>query len=395
MCLSQENFNFAITIQAMSTLIKINDDYAKWVSSLSQRFRQSQIKAAVKVNSELLKFYWSLGHDIVEMHAESKWGDKFMESLSADLKDALPYAKGFSPTNLLYMKNFYTLYKPLLNTPQLGEQFENPDKNSSNSHNLVTTPQVGDKLQQAESKIQNDIFRLPWGHHKLLIDKFKRTLNSEKAIFYVHQAVENDWSRAVLLNFLDTNLYDRQGKAITNFSSTLPSPASDLASELLKDPYTFDFLDRTKEYKEQELKDVMIDNITKFLVELGKGFAYMGREYRLQVSTKEQFIDLLFYQTNLHCHVVIEVKVTDFEPSYLGQLGAYVSFVNHLLKKDGDNPTIGLLICKNKDNVFARYSLEAYNTPMGISEFEGVKLLPDGFKSSLPSIEDIENELKD
>lgn len=289
------------------------------------------------------------------------------------------------------MKNFYLLYSRYSSIrPQVGDEF--PDKSEVTEHkHLAFRPQLGENLANVSNQIMHDAFMIPWGHHKLLIDKFRDT--PEKALFFMRKTIENGWSRALLLNFIDTNLYERQGKAVTNFTATLPQPMSDLAQEILKDPYSFDFLETSEHYREKELKDALISNITKFLIELGSGFAYMGREYRLQVNTKEQFIDLLFYNTRLHSYLVIEVKTTEFEPSYLGQLSAYMSFTNHLLKTDQDNPTIGLLICKNKDNIFAQYSLEGYNQPIGISEFEGVNVLPEGFKSSLPTIEEIESKL--
>ena len=213
-------------------------------------------------------------------------------------------------------------------------------------------------------------------------------------MFYVEKTIENNWSRAVLLNFLDTDLYERQGKAITNFSETLPAIQGELAQQLTKDPYSFDFLTLTEKYEEKELKNALIQNIERFLLELGKGFAYMGREYRIQIGSEEKFIDMLFYNVNLRCYVVIEVKIEKFEASYLGQLGLYVSSVNHLLKKEYDNPTIGLLICKSKDDIVARYALETSTVPIGISEYELQKIFPKDFKSSLPSIEEIERKLK-
>ena len=345
----------------MSVLVKNDSEYANWISELKNRYLNSQVKAAIRVNCEMLQYYWSLGRDIVEMNAEKKWGDKILKSLSDDLKASLPGIKGFSPVNLLYMKNFYLLYKPLSIAPQVVEQL--PDF----------------------------IFQVPWGHHRLLIDK---RFDMEKALFFVKKTIENGWSRSLLECFINTDLYERQGKSVNNFTKTLPSITSDLATELIKDPYNFDFIQLTDEYKERELKDALIENITKFLMELGAGFAYIGKEYKLKIGTKERYIDLLFYNTTLHCYVVIEVKVVDFDPSFLGQLSAYISFTNHLLKKNIDNPTIGLLICKSKDNVFAQYSLEGYNQPIGISEFDGINVLPIDYKSSLPSIEDIENELK-
>lgn len=377
----------------MANLIIQDKDYAAWITSLCSRYRQSQIKAAIKVNSEKLMFYWSLGKDIVEMHAESKWGDGFYKNVCRDLKAALPEANCFSETNVKYMKGFYMLYsryEPI--HPQLGGELSEKLK-VPECENFAIRPQLGAKLADTSNRIIHDVFMIPWGHHKLLIDKFRNA--PEKALFFMHKTIENGWSRALLLNFIDSDLYERQGKAVTNFTATLPQPMSELAQEILKDPYSFDFLETSGHYREKELKDALISNITKFLIELGSGFAYMGREYRLQVNTKEQFMDLLFYNTRLHCYLVVEVKTTEFEPSYLGQLSAYVSFTNHLLKTEQDNPTIGLLICKSKDNIFAQYSLEGYNQPIGISEFEGVNVLPEGFKSSLPTIEEIESKLSD
>lgn len=212
-------------------------------------------------------------------------------------------------------------------------------------------------------------------------------------MFYVNKTIENNWSRAVLLNWLTTDLYERQGKAITNFSSQLPTPQGDLAQEMTKDPYNFDFLTLTENYNEKELKDASEDNIVKFLLELGSGFAFVGREYRLLIGETEKFIDLLFYNIKLHCYVVIEVKTDKFDSSSIGQLGTYVAAANHILKADGDNPTIGLLICKEKDNILAQYALESSSEPVGISEYELSKLYPADFKGSLPSIEEIERQL--
>ncbi len=383
----------------MSQLINMDSEYKKWVEALSRRFKQSQIKAAVKVNRELLAFYWLLGKDIVEMKAESRWGSKLIDALSADLRAELPMVKGFSATNLRYVKRFYALYVPLF---QAQVVTENVFEIEGTFPTFAKLPQVGEKLESAQKispqvgeKIESSlIFSIPWGHHKLIIDRCGKEENLDKAIFYVRQTVQNNWSRAMLLNFLDTDLYERQGKAITNFKATLPPETSELAQELTKDPYSFDFLTLTTGYREKELKDALMDNITKFLLELGKGFAFVGREYRLMVGNTEQFIDMLFYNITLHAYVVIEVKVAEFEPRDIGQVTTYVAAVDGILRGENDAPTIGLLICKTKDDVLAKYATTGIQLPVGVSEYEIAKLLPDNFKSTLPTIEEIENELK-
>lgn len=314
----------------------------------------------------MLRFYWSTGEDIVKKKAESRWGESVINSISQDLTSALPGIKGLSPTNLGYAKRFYSLYSQL-------DTFY---------------PQLVGKTEYEQLK--TIIFRIPWGHQRYLIDKFYN--NPKRAFYYVRLTLENGWSRAVLLNAIDMDLKEPEGKAVTNFSLTLPE--GDLAQEMTKDPYLFDFAALTKPYKEEELKLALMKNIEQFLLELGTGFAFMGREYRLVVGSTEQFIDMLFYNTRLRCYVIIEVKAIKFQPGDVGQLGTYVSAVNHILKTPADNPTIGLLICKTKDNVLAKYALESSSQPIGISEYELSKMYPADFKSTLPSIEDIENELK-
>ena len=368
----------------MSKSINILDkDYIQWIKDLSSRYRRSQIKASVKVNQEMLQFYWELGKDIVEKKAESRWGSGFMKNLSRDLKEVNPDATCFSETNLLYMKNFYLLYQPYMTiTPQVGEQFT--QQVVEQGENAITP--------QLVEQIQSDLFSVPWGHHRFIIDKLKE--QPKKALFFVHQTVENGWSRDMLLNFMGTDLYERQGQALTNFKYTLPDEASDLAQELTKDPYDFAFTGITGKYNESLLKDKLLGNITQFLVELGTGFAYLGKEYRLQVGEREQFIDLLFYNLNLSCYVVIEVKIGKFEFADLGQLGGYVVACNHILKKEGrDNPTIGLLICKEKDKVQAQYALESSSQPLAISEYELEKFFPEKVEGTIPTIEEIEAKL--
>lgn len=239
----------------------------------------------------------------------------------------------------------------------------------------------------------NKVFMIPWGHIKLLIDKCHE--NPEKFNFYIDKVIENNWSRAVLLNFLDTDLFERQGQAITNFKYTLPKGTGDLAQEITKDPYNFDFVAIRQGYDEKELKDALMDNVQNFLMELGTGFAFVGREYRLQVGNTEQYIDMLFYNIKRHCYVVVEVKVVDFEPGFISQTATYVSAVNRSLKGDGDTQTIGLLICKTKDNILAKYAVETSTEPIGISEYELNALLPKEFKGTLPTIEELEQGLSE
>lgn len=363
----------------MSKLI-LDKDYTDWVADLSKRYRSSQIKAAVSVNEELLKFYWSLGRDMLMRQEENKYGRGFFKTLSRDLKAALPEANGFSPRNLYYIRDFYRMYREILPPIEAESPFQNFLQNAEIS--------LASNLPQLEA----NLFRLPWGHHKLLIDKYFKQPGI--ALFYAKEAVEKGWSRSVLDHMLDTNLHLRQGKAVSNFNTRLPQPTGELAQELTKDPYIFDFVNLTDTYKERELKDALLSEITRFLLELGEGFAYVGKEYRLKIGDTEQFTDLLFYNLKLRCYCVIEVKVTKFEPGHLGQLGTYVTAVNHMLKTEQDNPTIGLLVCKTKDNVLAQYSLEGYNLPIGISQYQLDKLLPDNFKSTLPTIEEIESKLK-
>ena len=379
----------------MGKAVTIQDkEYLEWIKDLGTRFRRSQIKAAVKVNEEMLRFYWELGHDIVERDAENHYGSRFFSILSHDLKEATSMTSGLSERNIRYAKDFYLLYNQEVGILQ------QPAAKSD----LVDVTKDEEKLQQPAAKsndtilpqlveqIKSEIFSVPWGHHMLLIDKCKNA--PQKALFFVHQTLQNGWSRNMLLNFLDTDLYERHGKALTNFSRTLPDETSDLAQELTKDPYDFAFTGITGKYNERLLKDKLLNNITQFLVELGTGFAYVGKEYRLQIGDTENFIDLLFYNLNLSCYVVIEVKIGKFEFADAGQLGGYVVACNHILKKEGrDNPTIGILICKEKDGLVAQYALEASSQPLGISEYELAKLYPENVEGTIPTIEEIEHNL--
>lgn len=357
------------------SLTILDAEYLQWVQDIVALYRRSQIKAAIKVNTEQLKFNWLLGRDIVEMKVEERWGEGVIEQLSKDLKKEMPGVEGLSVTNLRYCRRFYMLYSDVVDfRPQLEGE-------SQQGASVTIRPQL-----------EGEIFCIPWGHHKLLLDKVKGDLN--KALFYIGQTEENGWSRTMLQNWIETNLYERSGKALTNFTRSMPEATSDLAQELTKDPYSFAFTGITKKYNEAQLKDALLTNITNFLIELGTGFAYVGKEYRLPIGQTENFIDLLFYNIRLRCYVVIEVKIAKFDPRDIGQLGTYVTAVNHILRdEDKDNPTIGLLICKSKDNTLAKYALESSSQPIGISEYELEKFYPAKVQGTIPTIEEIEASL--
>lgn len=366
----------------------IDKDYTQWVEDLSVRYRQSQIKAAVRVNRELLKYYWELGRDIEEMHVEERWGDSVIKNLSTDLQRRNPNATGLSRTNIYYAKKFYLLYSQNIEiVPQAVGQLDNQKMPQD-----VAKVQSSEIIPQSVGQLEEMLFSIPWGHHRYLMDRYGN--EPAKALFYVRKTMKEGWSRDVLLNFMDSGLYEREGKALTNFTRTLPDDTSDLAQELTKDPYNFAFTGITQPYNEHILKDALLANISQFLLELGTGFAYVGKEYRLQIGQKEKFIDLLFYNINLSCYVVIEVKIGEFDFQDLGQLSGYVVACNHILKKEGrDNPTIGLLICRQKDSLLAQYALEGSNLPLGISEYELSKLYPEKVDGTIPTIEEIEAKL--
>lgn len=362
-----------------------NNEYKQWLNDLKQRIRNSQIKASIRVNTAMIELYWSIGADIVEKQAEKKWGSGVIKQLSKDLKKELPNMDGFSETNLRYMKRFYIFYNQQFTIQhQVGAILDKKLETTENKAEISIQHQIG-----AENNF-SIIGAIPWRHH---IEILNRCESIPQALFYVQKTIKNGWSRAMLLNFMDIDLYHSQGKAITNFDRLLPDAQSDLANETLKDPYNFDFLTLTENYKEKELEDALIESITKFLLELGQGFAFVGRQYPIQIGNVPRNIDLLFYHLDLRCYIVIELKVRKFEPEYAGKLGYYTVAVNEQLKKNIDNPTIGLLICRTKDNIEAKYSLESSSQPIGISEYNLSKLLPANLKSSLPSIEEIEREL--
>ena len=344
-----------------------NTDYNNWLTELKSKIRSTQVKAAIAVNSTLISFYWDLGKLISEK--ENIWGSKLIEQIAKDLKDEFPELKGLSASNLKYCKRFYSFY------------------------NIEFGQQVVDQLQITDNEnfkhIEALITKIPWGHNIFIFTKSK---NPQEAFFYIQKTIENNWSRDILDLQIKSNLYERQGKSITNFKNTLPEPLSDLAQQTLKDPYIFDFLSLADGYREKDVEKQLINHITKFLLELGKGFAFIGNQYHLQIGENDYYIDLLFYHTKLKCYVVIELKNTKFIPEFSGKLNFYLSAIDSIVKDETDNPTIGLLLCKDKNNVEAEFALRDINKPMGISELKLVENLPENLKSSLPTVEEIEDE---
>lgn len=342
----------------------VTPDYRAWLGELKARFRQVRLKAAVTVNTALLLFYWELGAEIAARQANTRWGSRFLSRLSADLMQEFPEVKGFSRRNLELIRQWYLFWQPA----EIGQQ----------------------TVAQIAKQPVSQFLSIPWGHNLAIIAKCKQR---DEALYYVENTLVHGWSRSVLVHQIESGLWQREGRAVTNFARTLPVPQSDLAGQVLKDPYVFDFLSLTKEHNERELESGLIAHITQFLLELGAGFAYIGRQVPLQVGKREFFIDLLFYHTRLHCHVVVELKTGDFEPEYAGKLNFYIKAVDEQLCSEGHSPTIGLLLCKSKDRLVAEYALSDIQKPMGLATYTLSHTLPETLRGKLPSIEEIEAEL--
>ena len=331
------------------------EGYADWLAELKGRIHSAQQRAALAVNRELVLLYWQIGRDILGRQAAQGWGAKVIERLANDLRQAFPDMKGFSPRNLKYMRAF-------------AEGWPDADF------------------------VQAVLAQLPWYHQLALLDKLD---NAESRRWYAAQAIEHTWSRNVLVMQIETRLLERTGTAITNFEACLPKPQSDLARESLKDPYRFDFLGLTDEAQERDIEHALVKHVTDFLLELGAGFAFVGRQVLLNVGGDEFFIDLLFYHLKLRCYVVIELKGGKFKPEHLGQLSFYLTAVDAQIKHPQDAPTIGLLLCKSKNKIVAEYALRDNSQPIGVAEYQLVESLPPELQTSLPSIEQIERELAD
>lgn len=332
-------------------------DYQQWLNTIKQRVVSARLRVALAANRELIQFYWELGAQIAEKQAQSQWGDKLIPQLSADLQKAFPELKGLSASNLKYCLRFYQFYATPAATP-FGQQ---------------------------------PVDQIPWGHNILI---FTKCGSAAEAGFYIAQTIAQGWSRDVLALQLKSRLHERAGKAVSNFARTLPAPQSDLAQQTLKDPYTFDFMAMTAPYNERDVERQLTQHITQFLLELGKGFAFIGRQYHLEVAGNDYYIDLLFYHVTLKCYVVIELKNRRFIPEYAGKLNFYLSAVDSLLKRSDDQPTIGLLLCRDKNNIEVEFALRDMNKPMGVSEYTLVETLPDNLKGALPTVEEIEQDLQ-
>lgn len=339
----------------------LTKEYVQTLSTIKKQVQEAQIKTALAANKELLKLYWYIGQTIVEKQSIHEWGTSLIEQLAEDLQNEFPGVGGFSPRNIFRMRAFYLAYE---------------------------------KVPQPVAQITDlPVFSIPWGHNTVLLEKIK---DIDRRLWYAKKTIEDGWSRGALETFIKTDLYAREGKAITNFKKTLPEYQSGAAQQALKDPYIFDFLSLANDYNEHDIEQGLIDNVQKMLLELGKGFAFVGRQYHLEVSATDFYIDLLFYHYKLRCFVVVELKAREFDPRDAGQLNFYLSAVDSQLRHPGDNPTIGLLLCKTKDNLIAEYALRDINKPIGVADYETdiVKRLPKNLKSSLPTIEELEIEFE-
>lgn len=324
-------------------------NYVKWLTDLKGRIRITQLKAAVKVNEELLKLYWSLGEDICNKQKRYKWGSNFIKQLSLDLRSAFPTAEGFSWSNLYKIRQWYLFY----------------------SSQIEFLYQAGTKLETVENatiSMPEILLRVPWRHQTMIVSKCKTI---QEAMFYLNQVIDGNLSRNELEHVIEAHLYEQKGKALNNFEATLPEPQKALANEMLKDPYKLDFFSMSGDYNERDLEDKLAQNITRFLLELGKGFAYVGRQMELTTpSGKSYFPDMVFYHIKLKCYVVIELKVVDFMPEFIGKLNFYVSAADELLKGEGDNPSIGILLCKDKDSSVVEWALRGITTPLGVASYQ-------------------------
>ncbi len=335
-------------------MVELPTGYAAILAGLKDQIRAARLKAGLAVNRELVLLYWRIGRQILKQQQEEGWGSKVIDRLSLDLQREFPEMKGLSSRNLKYMRAFSEAY---------------PD----------------------ETIVQQLAAQIPWFHNCVLLDKVRRP---EERIWYIRQTISNGWSRNVLVHQIESGQFQRQGRALVNFDRTLPAPQSELACQILKDPYNFDFLTLGKEAQERDLEAALLIHLREFLMELGVGFAFLGSQYHLEIGDQDFYIDLLFYHLNLRCYVVIDLKISDFQPEFAGKMNFYLSAVDDLLRRAEDGPSIGIVLCKGKSRVIVEYALRDTNKPMGIAEYQLSSTLPENLKGSLPTIEELEAELE-
>lgn len=372
------------------------NNYFAILDSLKQKIRQAQLKAAHSVNAQMLSIYWEIGNTIIVQQKIEGWGAKIIDRLAADLKVEFPNETGFSIRNLKYMRAFAEAYPFMQYTQDQLEKlniFEN-QKNTilQEGLDLIVQPAVAQLNQMQTSQlVQTLVAQIPWTHHTKILDKTKEL---HERLFYIKKAIENGWSKNILKLQIDNDLYQRQGNTINNFAATLPIYESDIAQETFKSPYIFDFLTLSQDAKEKDIEKGLVQHLKKFMLELGRGFAYVGNQFNLKVENDEYFLDLLFYNINLHCYVVFELKIGDFMPEHAGKLNFYINTVDGEIKGENDNPTIGILLCKMPNKTEVKYALRGINTPLGIAEYEFTNALPKQLTSEMPTIEELEAEIE-
>lgn len=356
--------------------------YAELLTQIKQRIRQGQTRAMQSANAEMISMYWDIGRMLHQRQQQEGWGAAVIPRLARDIRNELPEVKGFSERNIKRMLALYREY------PATGEFVPQAVAQIKES---VKVPQVAAQTD-SQDVLQHLVAKIPWGHNILLMEKVK---DLKTRIWYMRAIVAQGWSRDILLHMIEGRAHARQGKAIHNFEARLPSPQSDMVQQALKDPYIFDFLTIEEPFHERELETGLIRHLEKFLLELGQGFAFVGRQYHLDIGEEDFYIDLLFYHLRLRCFVVIELKKGGFKPEYAGKMNFYCNVVDDRLRHDGDNPTIGLILCQDKKSVLAEYTLRGVAKPIGVSEYELTRALPASLQSALPSVEEIELELSE
>jgi predicted nuclease of restriction endonuclease-like (RecB) superfamily len=372
--------------------MEVNSDYLKILQGLKEKIIQTRQRVSLSANAQLLSLYWEIGKTIAVMESEQGWGAKTVEKLSIDLKTSFPEMKGLSPRNLRYMRDFSNTYPYFSLSTSSVEFLQQPAAKTQSAGK-----QTGIILQQAAAKLDAtsitnlELAQIPWSDHQVLLDKVK---GADARAFYIQQIIKNGWSRNVLVHQITGKLFQRQGKALSNFELTLPNPQSDLATETLKNPYLFDFLNLDAEAKEREVEAALIQHIRGFLLELGRGFAFVGNQFNLNVAGDDFFTDLLFFNFHLNCFVVFELKVGDFQPEFAGKLNFYINCIDEQIKGKEHHPTIGVLLCKTPNQTVIKYSLKSIGTPIGVADYELRKTLPKNLAKQMPTIEELEEQMK-